>query len=376
MRRLKSRNRADGHINDRRTEKKSYGRWVYLGTLGLLGIGVLDYVWGDFLVFRANGLVIQERLDIEAEYIGRLDELPLRIGQQVEKGDVVAVVTSVEIAERLADLSLRVAELTQRDLEKAVDIEIAESLLPIADKRVTNSRIFQSQLAKLSDKGLTTADRLLDVMTENNSAEEGIIRLKARLAADKTAKAALQPALKQTQNAISDLNRLYGGGVIRSPVSGVVDSTLPARGEVFLTGEQILSLYSGSKFVLAYLPTRYLFPVGVGENVTLSSGQMTVEGIVAEILPVSDALPKEFQNTFKPAERNQLARIQIDGAASFPLHTKVDVTRTSLIWSQIVGFAKATGVKVRTAFFAKEETKISTKINIRARVENVFRAIE
>lgn len=376
MRRLKLRNRADGHINDRRTEKKSYGRWVYLGLLGLLGIGVLDYVWGDFLVFRANGLVVQERLDIEAEYIGRLDELPLRIGQQVEKGDVVAVVTSVEIAERLADLSLRVAELTQRDLEKAVDIEIAESLLPIADKRVTNSRIFQSQLAKLSDKGLATADRLLDVMTENNSAEEGIIRLKARLAADKTAKVALQPALKQTQNAISDLNRLYGGGVIRSPVSGVVDSTLPARGEVFLTGEQILSLYSGRKFVLAYLPTRYLFPVGVGEKVTLSSGQMTTEGIVEEILPVSDALPKEFQNTFKPAERNQLARIQIEHGASFPLHTKVDVTRASLIWRQIAAFANLIGVKVRTAFFAPEETIVSTKVDIKARVENVFRAIE
>jgi multidrug resistance efflux pump len=376
MRRLKSRNRADGHVNDRRTEKKSYGRWVYLGLLGLLAIGVLDYVWGDFLVFRANGLVVQERLDIEAEYIGRLDEIPLRIGQRVEKGDVVAVVTSVEIAERLADLSLRVAELTQRDLEKAVDIEIAENLLPIADKRVTNSRIFQSQLAKLSDKGLATADRLLDVMTENNTAEEGIIRLKARLAADKTAKAALQPALKQTQTAISDLNRLYGGGVIRSPVSGVVDSTLPARGEVFLTGEQILSLYSGRKFVLAYLPTRYLFPVGVGEKVTLSSGQMTVQGVVAEILPVSDALPKEFQNTFKPAERNQLARIQIEHDASFPLHTKVDVTRTSLIWQQIVAFAKTVGLKVRTAFFAAEETKISSKADIRERVENVFRTIE
>ncbi len=35
------------------------------------------------------------------------------------------------------------------------------------------------------------------------------------------------------------------------------------------------------------------------------------DGVVTEILPLTDTLPKEFQNTFKPSDRSQLAKIKI-----------------------------------------------------------------
>ncbi|WP_321342143.1 HlyD family efflux transporter periplasmic adaptor subunit [Breoghania sp.] len=338
MRKLRSRQRPDSHVNERRTNKRSLGRWIYLAMLFAIGLGVADYAWGDFVILRAPGLVLQERIDVEAQYIGRLDELPLRIGQTVHTGDVLGVVSSVEISERLAQLSLRVAELTRQAIEKQEQMNIAKNLLPIAKVRVAEARAVKDNLTQLSGKGLAPADRVLEALTENNSAEEMLIRLEAQIRSHPAMREALQPAIDRVRTTVDNLTALYDDGIMRSPVDGIIDSKLPAKGDVFLTGEKILSVYTGPKYVLAYLPAHNLFPVKVGEEVRLESGQETLAGRIVEVLAVTDTLPVEFQNTFKPAERSQLARIIIADGGSFPLHTKVRVTRPNQSLETVTSF--------------------------------------
>ncbi len=71
-----------------------------------------------------------------------------------------------------------------------------------------------------------------------------------------------------------------------------------------------------------------MFPVYTGMTLKVTDGQKTASGVISEILPVTDALPKEFQNTYKPSDRNQLAKIKLEPAAiPFPLLQKVRVTR-------------------------------------------------
>ena len=83
--------------------------------------------------------------------------------------------------------------------------------------------------------------------------------------------------------------------------------------------------------MLAYLPRRYLFPIDVGMEVQISDGRDNADGVVSEILPVTDTLPKEFQNTFKPSDRNQLAKIEIEATKHFPLNQKVSLSRFSTL---------------------------------------------
>jgi hypothetical protein len=51
-----------------------------------------------------------------------------------------------------------------------------------------------------------------------------------------------------------------------------------------------------------------------------------VPGVLTEILPVTEALAKEFQNTFKPTERSRLAKIRLLGKSPFPLLEKVSIS--------------------------------------------------
>lgn len=376
MKRLNKRTRTDAHKNDRRTVKKGYGRWVYLGLIGLLGLSVLDYVWGDMVLFRANGIVAQERVDIGARYVGHLDTFSFQIGEEVEEGQVLATVSSLEIADRLAQLRLRESELNSRLVSNEEAIRVGRKLLPFAEQRVADSREMRSTVLKAKGKGLVTTDRLLEIYAENNSAEEALIRLREELDSKLSLKNGLEASLRDVAKARADLHELYGDGVVKSPVSGVLSNELPVRGQIFLTGERILSVYTGRKFIQAYLPTRHLFPVKVGEPVLVYSGAATVEGIVEDILPVSDELPKEFQNSFKPAEKSQLARIRVE-ALDLPLHTKITIKRKL---ETIGGLSRALGDKLAELWSENSEALPdyvpSGKIAFSERIENVFRAVE
>ena len=89
----------------------------------------------------------------------------------------------------------------------------------------------------------------------------------------------------------------------------------------------MLSIYWGEPYVLVYLPRRYLFSIDVGMKLSVTDGQHTSVGVVTDILPVTETLPKEFQNTFQPSDRNQLAKVKLPASSVFPLNQKVTVSR-------------------------------------------------
>ena len=92
----------------------------------------------------------------------------------------------------------------------------------------------------------------------------------------------------------------------------------------------MLTISWGKPYVLVFLPRRYLFPINVGMKLSVTDGQHTESGVVTDILPVTDTLPKEFQNTFQPSDRSQLAKIKLPADSHFPLHQKVTVSRSFL----------------------------------------------
>ena len=93
-------------------------------------------------------------------------------------------------------------------------------------------------------------------------------------------------------------------------------------GNVYRPGDPLLSISSGDPYVLIYLPRRYLFSIYVGMQMRVTDGQHTENGVVSEILPVTASLPKEFQNTFQPSDRNQLAKVRAGERIAFSAQAK------------------------------------------------------
>ena len=146
------------------------------------------------------------------------------------------------------------------------------------------------------------------------------------------------------------MKTLYADGLVRAPVSGTIGPSVPSVGDVYRPGDPLLTVYFGEPYILLYLPRRYLFPAYAGMKLEVTDGQNTASGVISETLPVTDALPKEFQNTYKPSDRNQLAKIKLEPSTTvFPLLQKVRVTRPLLqllaasSWTSIFGGPEVSG---------------------------------
>lgn len=326
IRKLRNRPRADDLVNQQRKATNFSGRMIYLGLLGVFALALLNFLFGDFFLLRADGQVVRDRTTIAATYIARIEAVGVTQGQSVAPGDTVLRVQSAEMLERLAELSAGRARLAAKAAELRIREETVSRLLPIAEKRAAETEKVLAQFEELSGSKLVTSARYDDALRARYEAQEALVRLQAEKKSLSQELDALDEARSDAEKALTDLRAHYAEGTVRAPVKGAIGTAVPVAGDVYRPGEPMLSIYSGDAYVLAYLPRRYLFPIEAGMEVTVASGRQSATGVIEQILPVTDALPQEFQNTFKPRDRSQLARIRLSNPAAFPLHEKVELS--------------------------------------------------
>lgn len=323
---LKARPRSDNAVSEERGSTVGAGRYVYLGLLGFLGIAAVNFLWGDLLILKADGLVLRDRSVIAASYLAEVESVGVREGEEVEEGEVLLRLKSMEILEKLADLSAKHADLAQRSAEFHTRANVAQNLTPLAARREAESRAVLAEFEELSGDGLVTAARREGALRAHYDAKEARVQFAAESETLADEIPAIELAQADAAAALEDLALHYGDGEIRAPKGGAIGATVPSAGSVYRPGDPMLTVYSGEAYSLVYLPTRYLLPVREGMRVAVSNGRQQTRGVIDEILPVSDALPAEFQNTFRPQDRSQLARIRFEGDAPFPVGEKIRVS--------------------------------------------------
>jgi multidrug resistance efflux pump len=121
---------------------------------------------------------------------------------------------------------------------------------------------------------------------------------------------------------------LYDDGKLRSMIDGVVSKVLVSPGSVVRPGEPMVEIVGKHRFVVAWFPVSRLYRLQVGDAVTVSTGGgRRLPGKIAKVSVIADALPKEFQKAFAPAERQQLMWIEFDpGVTPPPYFTKVTIS--------------------------------------------------
>lgn len=327
---LRKRPRPDALKTEQRKATNSNGRTIYLFLMVAMLIGGANFLFGDLIFLRADGLVLRDKSTISTTYLARVQDVHVKPATTVSEGEVMLRLQSMEVLERLADLSSRNASLTAKAAEFKVRAETIRKLLPIAERRENETARILKKFDELSNVRLVTPARYDEAMRARFEAQQALVKFQAEGSVLKDEIEALNSAKADAEAALADLRKHYGDGLVRAPVSGSIGTTVPSPGDVYNPGETVLMVYSGEPYILAYLPRRYLFPIQAGTKVTVSSGRESATGHISAILPVTGVLPKEFQNSFKPRDRNQLARIEFDGKPPFPLHEKVVIKRSGL----------------------------------------------
>jgi hypothetical protein len=328
MKFLKKRTRPDTLTTERRPSAQTLGRTIYVVFLIFFLIFVLNYFWGDYFVFRSDGLVMRDQSTVAAPYIVQVDTVYVSEGQLVEKGQPLVKLLSVEILGHLADLSSKRATLIAQEADYKIRAESLKMLLPLSERYDARAAATVTEFDKVAGQKLIPSVQYEQAQRLQFDARRERARLTAENTVLRDEMKALDAALGEADTMFRDLQAVYSGGMRRAVVSGTVGPTVPSQGDVYRPGDPLMTVYFGEPYILLYLPRRYLFSVYAGMELRVWDGQHSTPGVIKEILPVTNSLPKEFQNAFRPADHNQLAKIQLKltGPLPFPLLQKVRVS--------------------------------------------------
>lgn len=326
MKRLRAKPRYDTMKNELRARRRAFGQWIYLALVAGLFIWLINLFFGQYLFFRAEGLVTQDRQVIAVSYIALVDGLAVDEGVRVKAGEEVARIRSTQILENVATLSTRISEVRARRADLMARAAFLNAMTPIADRRARDMTELRQRYEDGIRRGLATNNQKREfVEGEYDSALE-----KARIASEKSTIdgeiAGLDEVLERAETALDKILSVYADGVVTSPSDGVISELHVAQGSVLRAGDPLMEIVVGEPYILAYLTPGSLHKVETGDEVIVIFGVTELKGKITQIYPVSPKLPDEFQKTFRPKDRSQIFRIDLAGGSRIPpTFTKVSI---------------------------------------------------
>jgi multidrug resistance efflux pump len=325
MQRIRTQTRIDTLASEQRGSPVRWGRRAYFAILmGLGGLG-LNWAVGDAFILRADGLVIADRTVAGAIYSARVARVLVQEGQHVSAGDVVVELESADMLRDIAQVSTQNADLALRETQLRTRAAALTALLPLGERHARESAGVISQLDRMQTLGLVSAQRRDQALASEYDAASRLAGLKAEAALLTSELPMVARQRERAAETLGQLEAFYDRGRVRATRDGTAGTKVPAVGQVVRLGDELLQIYGHDTSVLAYLPEQYLFGLAPGDVVQLSGGAVRNVGVIEALLPVTDALPPEFQSMFRPRDRSRLVRIRMDGQQGFAVSQKVQV---------------------------------------------------
>lgn len=329
MKRIRARPRLDNLINQQRASATiSWGKWIYLLLLGLMAVIGLNYVFGDSVFLRADGIVLTDRYVVAATYSGRVSAVRVKEGDAVNSGATLMEVESADMLKDIADLATRVADLAVRETQLKVRQSTVAALLPLAERHTKETAEQVSRMDSVAGRGVLSAQYINQALTSGYETASKLAELRGQSETLAGELQLVQKSHRRAADALDQLEAFYDKGSIHSPVEGHIGAKVPSPGQVVRFGDEIMQVNGNASYVLAYLPDMYLFKVQSGDRVRITSGTTSVSGTIDAILSVADALPAEFQNMFRPRDRSRLIRVSLPANHGLAVSQKIQVRGT------------------------------------------------
>lgn len=205
------------------------------------------------------GEIVGEASDIASQVAGLLQRVPVRIGDRVRAGQLMALVDDVDLRNQLQEAEAQLG-VAQANLNKAeAELEGVE-----ADHR-----------------------RAVDLYSESLLSDQEYDRIRAQLATARANRAAFDAQVEQARARIAILQREYGQTRVTAPFDGTVAARYLDSGALVQRGTPILRLVEDAPLLVQFrVPERDLGAVRPGRAFTVTTqatGERVFEGTVRRI---------------------------------------------------------------------------------------------
>ncbi len=269
-------------------------------------------------LMRANGRLEVERIEIAAKYPGRVIELPVKEGDLVKAGDLIARQDSTElVAQRAA------VEAARERAAQAMARASAET-----DVRKVQARIAQLELdhtQNLRKDALVSGAEVERREAQRDGERAGVQVATAAIGEATAARAEAEAQIKRINVAIDDMT-------LRAPVAGRIEYRVVEPGSVIPSGGRVATLLNTSDvYMTVFLPTSIAGKLQVGDEARIvldAVKQFVVPAQVSFVAAEAQFTPKYVETA---TEREKLMyrvklKVPVDVATKYGSYVKAGLT--------------------------------------------------
>jgi HlyD family secretion protein len=286
--------------------KINRSRWmaVLLGILILAGsAGALLYRWPFWMggpPAPLIGVVHETEIRIAPETAARFAVFKVKAGQQVRKGDVLAVLSSPELTASLEEARANAtsAIANRANVEAGVrkeEVEIAAENVTIAMSNVTLAQQQHARDAALASRDFASKQQLDESTAALAVAQAKLHLVQATLAQDNAGPTKEERRIAETRVALADatiavVESKLAKITLDSPVDGVVRLLVAEPGEAISAGQPVMTLAVGRErwFTFTIREDR-LAGLAVGSRLNLMTSRGNrLDARVSELQPLGE----------------------------------------------------------------------------------------
>ena len=201
---------------------------------------------------RSSGSSHETEIRIAPEINGRVESFRVSAGQTVRKGDVLATLSSPELAAAVeeAKANLATARANRANVDAGVrkeEVDTAAQEVRIAEANLALAQEQHARAATLAAKDFASKQELDERPRRSARPKPSSTRLKAAHAQDKAGPTAEERAIAEAkvayaEAALADIEAKLAKTTLVAPVDGVVTLLVAEPGEVVSPGQPVLTL--------------------------------------------------------------------------------------------------------------------------------------
>ncbi len=342
MKKIRNKNLADNTISDIRKVRKPIARRIYLITLVIFCISILNHFQGGRIMLRATGTIERDLVQIDAPFVMQVQEVLVEPGDSVVAGQPIIRFDSVEMR-----LELNAIETIEQQNSAALH------------KLNTRAEILQNQESQLLDyleklrvelksteallaKKLIANTQVLSLRKDVMDLETRIEQIHNEMSQTQTDINFYNQQLANLDGQKTTIRELFHDGFIAAPITGEIGSNIASQGEVLIVGEPIFEVNHGTSYARVYIPNEHIFDIKKDMPVTVKLQTRKIEGIVREVLLLSEVTPQEFNNSVRAPGRQQMLKVDLLHAGDLPINQQVYVSSAHSLKRQFHSYWNST----------------------------------
>jgi multidrug resistance efflux pump len=248
----------------------------------------------------APGVVRETEIHIAPEIEGRLASAPVVAGQRVHKGDVLAILSSPELAASVEEAKASAADARADRANvyagvRAEEIDIAARDVEIAQSNLALARQQYDRAAALAAKNFQTGQKLDEAGDALRKAQASLALQRAIYDRDRAGptleeRASADAKVRLADAAAANLAAKLAKATLIAPVDGRVSLLVAEPGEVISPGQSIMTLEAGRERWFTFTVREdHLGAIAIGAPLWLRSAKGDgIASRVTELRPLGE----------------------------------------------------------------------------------------